>query len=276
MDEQAQVAPAQSTAVEANSVTPSPSVETNTSTTAQPTEQQATPAPQPAQPTVQPGESEAERQPSRAERRISQLSGQLKQVTAVQQAPAQLPQMPPQAPRLSQVLQGRDSIDPAELDKMGQQVYDQAAQAARGYNQLDVQQLRTELTQQRAVDVVEKDAAVLPTIYEELNPDSPKYIPMLDEKIEAAYKAQAVTRNPYDPKQLVINPAVRLTDVAKDFVEVARAAAEYGRAQTNAALAQQADNSALTPTANTVQEKSVDDMSLEEHETYLRGKGYKI
>lgn len=280
MDNQAPASTAVETSVaEASSVTPSPSVETNTSVTTQATEPQATePAQQPTQPATQPTEPVAERQPTRAERRIQQLTGQLRQVTAAQQSPMPLPTVTPQVPRLSEMLQGRDSVDPAELDKIGQQMVQQAAQSARGLNSLEVQQLRQELTQQRAVDEVEKVAAVLPVQYPELDPDSPDYDPLLEAKIESAYKARAVVQNPYNPRQVMVVPdAGRLLEqTAKDYVEVARAAAERGKAQTNATLAQQMDTSAITPTTSTVEEKSVDDMSLAEHEAYLRAKGYNI
>jgi hypothetical protein len=277
MDDQAPASQAQPVAAEASSVTQSPSVEPTTSVSNGAASQTQTVTDDTAQQTQgQQQTGEAERQPSRAERRINQLTGQLKQVTASQQATVPLPTVSPQVPRLSEMLQGRESIDPAELDQIGQRVVQGAVQTARGLNSLEVQQLRQEITQQRAVDEVEKDAAILPVQYDELNPDSPKYNPILEEKIEAAFKARAVVRNPYNPSQVMVDPSVRLSDVAKDYVEVARAAAEQGRSQTNAALAQQVDTGALTPTTNTVAEKSVADMSLAEHEAYLKAKGYDL
>lgn len=263
----------QPVAVEDNSSQPSPVAEPTTSVEQAP-EGQVEPAPinEPAAPAP----SEAERQVPRAERRINQLTGQLKELTATQQVVAPIPGLSPQSPKLSEMLQGQDSIDPADLDKIGEKVYESAAQTARGLNSMEVQQLRNELTQQRAVDGVEKDAAILPTQYEELNPDSPKYNPILEEKIESAYKQRAVRPNPYNPSQMMVDPSVRLTDVAKDLVELARASVEQGQAQTSASLATHSDNSAVTPTSDTVAEKSVTDMSLSEHEAYLKAKGYDI
>lgn len=271
MDDQAPAPEAQNApAVEDNSQVTSPVAEPTTSETPAP-EGAAEQAPTNEPAAVEP-QSEPERQPSRAERRIQQLTGQLKEVTAQNQASSQFPQLPTQAPRISEVLQGQETVDPAELDRL----VEQQVQAAKGYSNLEVQQLRHELTQQRAVDEVEKEASILPTQYEELNPDSPKYNSVLEEKIEAAYKARAVVRNPMNPSQVMVDPNVRLADVAKDYIEVARAAAEQGKAQTTATLAQHVDNAAITPTTDSPQQKSVDDMSLEEHGAYLRAKGYDI
>lgn len=257
-------------AVEDNSPQPSPVAEPTTSTTTQ--EPVAEPTQTETAPAAEPQEQVVERQPSRAERRIQQLTGQLKEFTAAQQASAPIPTLTPQAPRISDLLQGQESVDPAELDRL----VERREQAVRGMNALEVQQLRHELTQQRAVDEIEKEASILPTQYEELNPDSPRFNPILEQKIEAAYKQRAVITNPYNPNMKMVDPSVRLSDVARDFIEVARAAAQQGSAQTNAALAQQVDNSAITPTTGAPSEKSFDDMSLAEQEAYLRAKGYNI
>lgn len=221
-------------------------------------------------------QSETERQPSRAERRINQLTGQLKELTATQQVTAPIPGLSPQAPKLSELVQDQESLTPEQLDQLGQKVYESAAQTAKGLNSLEVQQLRHELTQQRAVDEVEKQAAILPTQFEELNPDSPKYNPVLEQKIEAAYKQRAVIQNPYNPSIKMVDPSVRLADVAQDYIEVARAAAQAGQAQTTATLATQSDNSAVTPTSDTPVQKSFEDMSLPEQETWLRAHGRDV
>lgn len=274
-----QVAPV---AVEDNSPQPTPVAETNTSETPAPegTAEQA----QINEPAPEAPQSESERQPSRIDRRVEQLdrkaealknlSGQLKELTQAEQPTPQLPNLPSPSQKVSEMLQGQESIDPVELDKL----VEQREQAVRGLSSLEVQQLRQEIVQQRAVDGVEKVAAILPTQYDELNPDSPKYNPLLEEKIETAFKARAVVRNPYNPKQTMVVPDAEqvLASVAKDYVEVARAAAEQGKAQTNATLAQQADNSAVTPTTDTPVEKSFDDMSLAEQEAYLKAKGHDI
>ena len=261
-------------AVEDNSPVTSPVTEPTTSESPAP-EGQAEQAPI-NEPAPEAPQSEAERQPSRAERRINQLTGQLKELTATPPVTAPIPGLSPQAPKLSDLVADQESLTPEQLDQLGQKVYESAAQTAKGLNSLEVQQLRHELTQQRAVDEVEKQAAILPTQYEELNPDSPKYNPVLEQKIESAYKARAVIPNPYNPSIKMVDPTVRLTDVAKDFVEVARAAAEQGKTQTNATLATQADNAAVTPTSESVPEKSFEDMSLAEQEAYLRSKGHDV
>lgn len=267
---QAEATPVAPVVAEDSNPQPSPVAEPTTSESPAP-EGQAEQAPINEPAPVEP-QSEPERQPSRAERRIQQLTGQLKEFTQQSQATVPLPQLPTSTPRLSDLIAGRDTIDPSELDRLAEQ----QVQAVRGMNNLEVQQLRHELTQQRAVDEVEKEASILPTQYEELNPDSPKYNPVLEQKIEAAYKQRAVVTNPYNPSVKMVDPSVRLSDVAKDYIEVARAAAEQGKAQTNATLATIADTSAVTPTSDTPVEKSLEDMTLQEHEAYLKSKGYNI
>lgn len=280
MDDQAPALEAQNApAVEDNSPTTSPVAEPTTSESTETVAQESTSVDTAAAEPVADAPVEAERQPTRAERRINQLTGQLKELTASQQTTTPIPQIPSQTTSLS------DQI-PTTTDEYGQQVVDTQAleqlvqsreQAVRGMNTLEVQQLRHELTQQRAVDEVEKEAAVLPNQYDELNPDSPKYIPALEDKIEAAYKARAVIQNPYNPSQRMINPSVKLSDVAKDFIDVARAAAEQGKALTTATLAQQQDTSAITPTSDAPEEeKPFADLPLAEQERILRAKGHQI
>lgn len=263
-------------AVEDNSVAAPPAAEPTTSVeptqepavaqepssevTTPPVEPVASPEPEPVQP---------ERQPRPAERRIQELVQQNKQLKE-QLVTAPVPQISPQPPKLSELIQGRESLDPAELDQLGQQVYAQGAQVARSTNGLEVAQLRQEMVIRDAINETDKTAAQLPNEYKELNPNDTGFNPALEAKIVSRYQKEAVRNGTFDP-------SVKLADIAKEEVEFYREATEYGKAQTSAALATQADQAAVTPTnATPTPDKTFEQMSLPEQEAYLRAQGHDI
>lgn len=268
-----------STAAEGSSQPASPASEPTTSVTAEPVAQEpSSEVTAPAAPAAAEPNPVTEPQPSRLDKRIDQLEqksaginnvlGNLKQLR--DQASSPVPEMP--QPRLSDLVQGKDSLDPAELDQLGQQV----AQASRANADLRYQQLANRVAINEFINEAEKDAAVVESQYDELKDNSPAKN-VLEAKIQARYQREALIPNPLNPNQLVLNPkAPRLADIAREEVEAWRQAVEQGKAQTNAVLATQADNSAVTPTSDTPVEKSFDDMTLQEQETYLRSKGHDI
>lgn len=219
-------------------------------------------------------QSRSERRNAERESRIRQLVGENKQLKG-QFEPGQIPQMSPQAPRLSELVAGKDTIQPEELDKLGEQVYQQAAQTARGLNSLEVQQLRQEIIQREAISESEKQAAILQTQYPELNPSSDSFNPSLDKTIAQTYQRLAVKQDPTTGRTYV-DPSVQLTDVATDLIELARSSVESGKAQTSATLARQADQTAVLPNSDSPSEKSFDQMTMQEQEQYLRSKGHDI
>lgn len=262
-------------AVEDNSPQSSPVADTNTSVEAAPAgEAEQAPINEPA--AVEP-QTDTEHQPSRLEKRIDQLEnkkagidnvlGNLRQYR--EQASAPVPEVP--LPRLSELVAGKDSLDPAELDQMGQQV----AQASTVNADLKYQQLATRVAINEAINEAEKDAAVVTNTYDELKEGNPAQ-PVLDKRITERFQREAFVPNPLNPAQRILNPNVRLADIAKEEVEAWRQAVELGKSQTNAALATQVDNSAITPTSDAPVEKSIEEMSLAEHEAYLRAKGYNV
>ena len=267
---------------EATSVAAPSSAQTTTSEPTAPAEP-ATPAQgddTPAAAPQKPAEGD-EHQQSRAERRneeresrIRQLVGENKQLRG-QYEPGQIPQVSPQVPRLSELVAGKDSIQPEELDKLGQQVYQQAAQTARGLNSLEVQQLRQEIVQDRAISAAENQAEKLSIQYPELNPDSEAFMPALDKVVANTYQQLAVKKDPMTGRTY-IDPNVQLTDVAQNLVELARASVESGKSQSSATLARQADNTAVLPNSDSPSEKSFDQMTMQEQEAYLRSKGHDI
>lgn len=215
--------------------------------------------------------AEPERQPQMrpAERTIKQLKGELRQARE-QLATVPLPQQLPQPPKLSELVQGRESLDPNELDQLGQKVYEQGAQTARGTNGLEVAQLRREMVIRDAINETDKTAAQLPNEFKELNPNDATFNPALEAKIVNRYQKEAVRNNTFDP-------SVKLADIAKEEVEFYREATEHGKAQSSAALTSQADQAAVTPTSSTpAPDKSFDEMSLAQQEAFLRAKGHDI
>ena len=247
------------TAVEDNSQTVAPTVEPTTSVEAV----EATVAPV----------VEAER-PPRAERRIHQLSAQLKEAN---ERPSYVPQsLPtPQAPKLSEMFAGQDSIEPEQLDKYGAQLYQQGAQSSSGLSSLEVQALRNEIQQKDAINNYSRDETLLASKFTELNPDSDDYIPLADEKIAKAFKERAVRQN--QDGSIWVDPSVKLADVAADYIEAVRAGEERGKARSTSKLSDLADNSALQPNTESVQEaKSFENMSVKEMEAHLRAKGHDL
>lgn len=255
-------------AVEDTSQVAAPPTETNTSadTNQAPVVDTQVPA------AVQAEVVEAERQP-RAERRIQQLSARLKEANA---QPSYVPQFQqsPQAPNLSDLIGNQDTIEPDALNKLGQQLYQQGAQTSQGLSSLEVQALRNEIQQKEAISNYSRDEETLPMKYEELNPDSARYNAVLDEKISKAYADRAVKQT---QNGLWVDPSVKLSDVAQDWIELARSSADSGRAQSAQNLAALADNSAITPGSETVAPaKTFDQMNLKEMEAHLRAQGRDV
>lgn len=261
-------------AVEDNSVAAPPAAEPTTSeptvpeTVAQEPSSEVTAEAAPVS-EPQPAPAEPERQPRPAQRRIQELVQQNKQLKE-QLVAAPVPQISPQPPKLSELVQGRESLDPSELDQLGQKVYEQGAQIARSTNGLEVAQLRQEMVIRDAINETDKTAAQLPNEFKELNPNDSGFNPALEAKIVNRYQKEAVRNGTFDP-------SVKLADIAREEVEFYREATEYGKAQSSAALTAQADQAAVTPTSATpAPDKSFDQMSLAQQEAYLRAQGHDI
>lgn len=232
-------------AVEDNSADTSPVDETNTSvdqeTDGESEEQQVDAT------DTEATDSEAERKPTRAEKRIRDLveeNKRLKEQSYQQPYADQSLQMPQYAPG--------EEIAPERLQQDVVQTANAIA-SLQTQNQIQQFEARTNL---------DRDVEVLPTKYPELDENSPTYNPVLEEKIEAAFKARAFKNGQLDP-------TVRLADVAQDFIDVARSAATKSSADIKNAVAKQADESAVRPTGSNKTERSFSDLSIEEMESKL-------
>lgn len=252
---------------EETSVPASSAAETTTSPETPPAD---APAETPAAPVE---ETPSEHQPERpAERRIRQLVSEIKEKNKQIESLTQAPVQSPQAPTLSSMLEGRESIDPAELDKIGQQF---AAQNGTAAATLEVQKLRFEMSQKEAVTNFNNDQLSVEKLYPQLNPDSPEYNPTIEKIIADKWKREAVKKNPYNPNIETIDPTVRLTDVAKDYMDVAMAMVEQTKANTQAVLNTQQEETALTPNGEVVNEEvPFEQLSAKEMEAKLKAKGY--
>ena len=243
-----------------------------------------TSAEQPAVAPVAPAEVQPESQPTRLERRLDQLhsKGQGLQeltdkLTQLRETPSPSPvnEATPTIPKLSELVQEGQTLMPEDLDTLGQKVYEQGAQSARGMSALEIQQLRNEITARDALRDATSDTEKLPVLYSELDSNSPNYNPALDKKIADQYQRLAIQQGPNG--QILVNPAVRLADVAKQEMDFFREAMEAGKMQTSATLAQQASEGALIPTNSSAEpEKSFEDLPLDQMEARLRAQGRDI
>lgn len=246
MDEDQTTVQAENTSVaEDSNQDTSPVDEQNTSTSEETDNQ-----PSSAEETVEDTDTDVERKPTRAERRIRDLVEQNKRLQAQNQAQVglQQPQLNVQPPDPGQEY---DSYD-----QYAQKYQNDVVQAANTIAALQTQQ---QLQQFQAQQNLDRDADVLPTQYPELNPDSDEYNEAIIEAIEEDFKERAFVNGQ-------LNPSVRLSDIAKRHIKVARAAAKKSSSAMKNAVAMSADTSALRPTQNTTTDKSAADMSIEEME----------
>jgi hypothetical protein len=242
-------------AVEDNSLDTSPVDETTTSEAPE-TEGEAD-TEQVTAPAAEENESDAERKPSRAERRIRELDAKVKQLEQSNQQFQAFGQPP--------------VVDVQPGQELTPEDYQQhVAQAARPVAEQIVQHA---MTQERAKNNFSTDSSVLPAQFPELNEESPDYVPELEEAIsqefeEKAFRVVGVNQVTGEPiKEL--NPSVRLADIAKRYVNVARAAATKSSAEMKNAVAKTADDSAIPPSGEIKENKAFDDLSLEEMEAKL-------
>jgi hypothetical protein len=213
-----------------------------------------------------PGEHQPERP---AQRRIRELVSENKRLS--EEAANRLAQTPttPQGAtqKLSEMLAGKDEIDPAELDKLGEQL---AAQAKGADSSTEVRNLRFEMRQEKAVNQFEADQGKVETTYPELNPDSAEYNPVLERAVAETWKKLAVS----DMGGIkVINPDIRLTDVAATFDEAIKSAVER-RAPGSS---NQAENLSITPNPTPVREEvPFEKLTTAQMKENLKAKGYRV
>lgn len=232
-----------------------------------------------ASPEVQP-----ESQPSRLDKRLEQLQSKgqnlqdlTERLTQLRRTPSQspIPESSPTAPKLSDLVQEGSTLMPDDLDKLGQRVYEEGAQNGRGISALEIQQLKNELAARDALRDAASDTDTLPVLYSELDPRSSNYNSILEKKIAEEYQTLAIHEGPNG--QIIVDPSVRLSDVAKREVNFFREAMETGKMQTSAILAQQASEGALTPdSSSAAPEPEFEDLSLDQMEARLRAQGRDI
>lgn len=221
--------------------------------------------------------AERKSEPRPAERKIRSQHAEIKQLREeLAQRNQELDSLsrsqplPPQTPDVNQFLQGKDSIDPQELNEYVRQQTAQAGQTAN----LEVAKLRDELARKDAMTQYDRDQVA---VEKELSSLPPEVASAVEKQITAAFKAQAMVKNPYNPKVIMINPSVRLSDIARGYIDIAKASAETGKSQAAASISDAYDHQALTPTeSSTKTTKAFDDMSPAEMREWLKSHGSKI
>lgn len=157
----------------------------------------------------------------------------------------------------SQMLQGRETVDPSELDQLAEQF---AGQKAQAMVDIKVGNLEQKIVQEKAYDALVNESKQVEQ-EPEFDPKSDSYVPGLEEKVAQAYEARAVRLlpNPYDQTKPIrmLDPNVSFQKIANEYIEVARAAADRGRSTAVSSRESLADTASVTPTPETTS-KSAD------------------
>lgn len=244
-------------AVEDNSASVPPADEPTTSEQSAETDGQAEQA-QIDEPAAEETESQtSERKPTRAERRIHELNDKLKQATQPDQQGSNYGQ-PPTLPQYSE----DEIVTPERL----QADVVQAAQSIAG------QVVEQRLSQERAANNFQLDKAEL-VKNPLLDENSEAYLPEVEQAITEEFEQRAfkvIGFNPVTGQPVtVLDPSVRLTDIAKRHLKVAEAAAKRSSAEVKNSVARTADEAAIAPGATKRAEKPFSELSKEEMEAKL-------
>lgn len=211
-------------------------------------------APAPAEPGQQPG--------NRAQQRIRQLSDKVKQGNQPSyQQPGPQHQQSPNQFDVSRYADDQGNLD---VNATNQAIQAGVVQTADAIANLRVNQV---INQRDAVNNFERDTEVIPTKYEELNPDNASYTPELDEAIAQEYQERAFKVVGVDQQGNAItqlDPSVRLSDIAARQIKAARAYAAKSSAGMQNRVAASADTTAPKPGGDKPADRKFEDLSLEE------------
>lgn len=193
--------------------------------------------------------ADTERKPSRAEQRIRELNKKVKDLEQSNQ-PFQGLVQPPQ-------------LDPSETGEITREQLDQYVAQAAG--QVSQQQVQFAIAQERAKNNFEHDVQNLTQQYPEI-----EEVPGLEEKISQDFQSKAFKVVGVDPAtgeaQYALDPSVRLSDIAKNYVDVARAAAKKSSAATTEAVQASEDTNAIRPGSEARGGKSASELSIKDIE----------
>lgn len=229
-------------------------------------EVESTEAPETEEQPEQSEQTEEEAKPTRQEKRqsrLAQINEQLSQQPAERQ---QLQQQPTQQERkrLSELLQGRDEVQPEELD----QIADQWATQHSGIGNVDAI-VDMKLAQRDAYNNARNEVVEVMG-RDEFNPDSDSYNPNLEQATLRTWEKAARVQYDQNGNVVSFDPTVSLREIADQFLEVGQSYANKKLTDTNATLSQQADEGAVTGGTQVAKsKKSFSDMSIEEMEAQL-------
>lgn len=254
MDEDSQVPAENENVAEDSNVTTSPVEEPNTSEPNE-TDGETEQAPV-SEPVAEDTQTESDRKPTRAERRIRQLSDKVKELEGSSRSIPSYVQ-PPQV-----------QVEPGA--EYTQEDYQQhVAQAAQGVALPEIERLRTEFETKEATRNFDYDLELV-SKEPELDDTGGNFIPELEQAITDEYQEKAFKVAGVDPVsgqvRYKVDPSVRLADITKKHLNVARAAARKSSAATQAAVAESADTNAIKPSGEVRQDKPISEMSIEELE----------
>ena len=240
--------------VEENTPAASPAEENQTSDVTETEGQQ----PEQSEEAADETQGASERQPRPAERRIQQLSKQNRELAERNQ----LLESQQRSPQFPQYQEG-ETITPERLQS-------DVVQTAQAIADLTVQ---NRLAQAQAQTNLDTDIKTLPQQYSELDDSNDAtFLPELEKAITEEYQEKAfrvVGYNQQGQPIVALDPSVRLSDIAKRHVEVARAAATKSSANMKNAVAQTADEGAVKPQGDSKSEKPFAEKSIDEMEAEL-------
>lgn len=201
--------------------------------------------------------SEAERKPTRAEQRIRELNSKVRQLE-----------------QQNQQFQGYQQAPQFQTDENGEITIDSLNQTtAQLAQQIAGQTVQQAIAQERAQNNLDRDIEVISSTYPELDEKSDLYTPELEEAITKEYQEKAFKVVGIDPQtgqaKYQLDPSVRLADVAKRYLDGARALANKSSAEMKNAVARTADETAVRPTGSPSTDKNFSDLSIEEMEAKL-------
>lgn len=234
----------------------------------------ASPAPEPTtseQETVDSGEIQesdetdgSERKPTRAERRIRELSDKVKQYEQSNQQPVGSGQSPLPALDVAEYADETGNLDVNALNQAINSSVVQTSQAIAG------QTVNSALAQLEAKNNFNLDLNSLQ------DNEVLKSLPEVEQAITEEFEQRAfkvVGYNPVTGQPIqVLDPSVRLADIAKRHLKVVEAAAKKSSAETKVAVDKAADESAIKPGTTPKTQKDLSQMSREERMRYIEQK----
>ena len=210
------------------------------------------------EPVEEPENTESKRDRS-AEGRIKELIDKNKNLTQQQQRQF-AESTPQQQKKFTDYLQGRNDISPEELNQVANQYL---ADVQGNLMQQTDSLVNLRLQEREARQRLENEANQVSEL------EIVKENPEVEGLILETWQKQANAQFDQNGNLISFNPNVSLAEVANKQAEVLEKYATKGRANDKQVLSQQAEESAVTPSAKSPEPKDASDMSIKELEGKL-------